>query len=47
MQSYSIEKVNFSATALREGMLDFMVKNEKTLKAMEQSDLPEISHAGR
>ena len=47
MQSYGIEKVNFSATALREGMLDFMVKNEKTLKAMEHSDLPEISHAGR
>ena len=47
MQSYDIEMINFSATALREGMLDFMVKNEKTLGAMAQSDLPEISQAGR
>ncbi len=47
MQSYDIEMINFSATALREGMLDFMVKNEKTLEAMTQSDLPEISQAGR
>lgn len=47
MQSYDIEMINFSATALREGMLDFMVKNEKTLGAMAQSDLPEFSQAGR
>jgi len=47
MQSYDIEMINFSATALREGMLDFMVKNEKTLGAMAQSDLPEISQARR
>ena len=47
MQSYGIEMINFSATALREGMLDFMMKNEKTLEAMAQSDLPEISYAGR
>ena len=47
MQSYGIEKINFSATALREGMLDFMVKNEKTLEAMEQSDLPVVNHASR
>jgi len=26
-------------------MLDFVVKNEKTLKAMEESDLPEVSFA--
>lgn len=47
MQSYGIEKINFSATALREGMLDFMVKNEKTLAAMELSDLPQISLASK
>ena len=42
MESYEIETINFSATALREGMLDFMVKNKKTLRAMEQSDLPAV-----
>ncbi len=45
METYQIETINFSATALREGMLDFMVKNEKTLQAMEQSNLPEVSFA--
>ena len=45
MKSYQVDTINFSATALREGMLDFMVKNEKTLKAMQQSDLPEVSFA--
>ncbi len=43
MKTHGIEFINFSATALREGMLDFMVKNEKTLRAMEQSNLPAVS----
>jgi exopolyphosphatase/guanosine-5'-triphosphate,3'-diphosphate pyrophosphatase len=43
MQSYTVERINFSATALREGMLDFMVKNKKTLAIMQNSQLPEIS----
>jgi exopolyphosphatase/guanosine-5'-triphosphate,3'-diphosphate pyrophosphatase len=43
MESYNISSINFSPTALREGMLDFMVKNEKTLKSMEKSNLPEVS----
>ncbi|MCH2392363.1 MAG: hypothetical protein MK238_07520, partial [Nitrospinales bacterium] len=45
MESYKIDTMNFSATALREGMLGFMVKNEKTLKAVGKSDLPEVSFA--
>ena len=45
MESYKVETINFSATALREGMLDFMVKNEKTLQALESSQLPEVSFA--
>jgi exopolyphosphatase/guanosine-5'-triphosphate,3'-diphosphate pyrophosphatase len=45
MESYKVETINFSATALREGMLDFMVKNEKTLQALETSQLPEVSFA--
>ena len=45
MESYKVETINFSATALREGMLDFMVKNEKTLQALEASQLPEVSFA--
>lgn len=43
MQSYSVDCINFSATALREGMLDFMVKNKKTLAVMQNSELPEVS----
>lgn len=43
MHSYSLGSIKFSATALREGMLDFMVKNKKTLAAMLNSDLPQVS----
>lgn len=43
MQSYSVSRINFSATALREGMLDFMVKNKKTLAVMQNSELPDVS----
>ncbi len=42
MEVYGIESIRFSATALREGMLDFMVKNEKTMLAMERSGLPRV-----
>jgi exopolyphosphatase/guanosine-5'-triphosphate,3'-diphosphate pyrophosphatase len=45
MEAYRVPSVQFSATALREGMLDFMVRNEKTLDSMTQSDLPSISSA--
>lgn len=45
MEAYEVPVLNFSATALREGMLDFLVKNEKTLDAMTESDLPAVSHA--
>lgn len=46
MEAYQIELLHFSATALREGMLDFMVKNEKTLIALQDGELPAISSAG-
>ncbi len=45
MEAYRVPSVQFSATALREGMLDFMVRNEKTFDAMIRSDLPSISSA--
>ncbi len=45
MEAYGVSSLRFSATALREGMLDFLVKNEKTLKAMTTSDLPAVSNA--
>jgi len=45
LQAYSLETMRFSATALREGMLDFMVKNEKTMGLMETSKLPMVSVA--
>lgn len=43
MQSYAVDSISFSATALREGMLDFMVKNKKTLAIMQNSQLPDVS----
>ena len=43
MQSYAVDRINFSATALREGMLDFIVKNKKTLVVMQNSQLSEVS----
>jgi len=43
MRSYAVDSINFSATSLREGMLDFMVKNEKTLAIMQNSQLPDVS----
>ena len=40
MEAYRVSSVQFSATALREGMLDFMVRNEKTFDAMAQAIFP-------
>jgi exopolyphosphatase/pppGpp-phosphohydrolase len=45
MESHNIRSIKFSPTALREGMLDFMVKNQKTLQSMEESNLPDVSMA--
>lgn len=45
MESYSASSVMFSRTALREGMLNFMVKNVETLQNMEKIDLPDVSVA--
>jgi len=42
METYDVKSITYSPTALREGMLDFMVKNEKTLDAMTSSDLPRV-----
>jgi len=43
MQSYTVDRINFSAAAMREGMLDFMVKNKKTLAIMQNSQFPDVS----
>ena len=45
MEAYRVPSVQFSSTALREGMLDFMVRNDKNFDAMIQSDFPSISSA--
>ncbi|MBQ15365.1 MAG: hypothetical protein CMQ17_13315 [Gammaproteobacteria bacterium] len=45
MEAYSIDILSFSATALREGMLGFMLKNKKTLPAFNHSNLPEVIFA--
>ncbi len=46
MRVYGVETLHFSATALREGMLDFLVRNEKTMPIMRQSPLPAVNNAG-
>ena len=45
MRAYSVDRIRFSATALREGMLDFMAEKKKTLAIMKNSDLPDVSSA--
>ena len=40
MQAYSIDKITFSATALREGMLEFMMRNQQALRIMDNEDMP-------
>lgn len=40
MRAYGIEEIRFSPTALREGMLDFMVRNERTLAVMPADGMP-------
>lgn len=43
MQAYAVERIQFSATALREGMLDFMAEKKKTMAIMRNSELPDVS----
>lgn len=43
MEVFDIEVLNFSATALREGMLDFLVRNKKTMPIMRASHLPKVN----
>ena len=45
MQAFDVTELNFSATALREGMLEFLVKNKKTIKILQSADLPQVSFA--
>lgn len=45
MSVYGIQTINFSPTALREGMLDFIVKNKKTIETMSSSNMPDVSIA--
>lgn len=45
MKVYEIKRIRFSPTALREGMLDFMAKNKKTMNTVKDSDLPAVSQA--
>ena len=40
MQAYSIDKITFSATALREGMLELMMRNQQALRIMDNEDMP-------
>ena len=45
MHAFDVPELNFSATALREGMLGFLVKNKKTIKILQSGDLPQVSFA--
>jgi exopolyphosphatase/guanosine-5'-triphosphate,3'-diphosphate pyrophosphatase len=46
MQSLGVDSITFSPTALREGMLDFMVHNRVSKGTLVDDNLPEVSYAG-
>lgn len=46
MSALECESIAFSASALREGMLDFMVNNSKTAQILADDNLPDVSYAG-
>jgi len=46
MMALECEAVNFSARALREGMLGFMVNSGKKSQILEDDNLPDVSYAG-
>lgn len=46
MQAFECESIIFSPSALREGMLDFMVHNSKTAENLANDNLPNVSYAG-
>ena len=46
MRTFQVDTLQFSPTALREGMLDFLVRNQKTMPTMRQSPLPAVNDAG-
>ena len=45
MESFQVNKLQFSATALREGMLEFLVNHGETMQALDENDLPDVSFA--
>jgi exopolyphosphatase/guanosine-5'-triphosphate,3'-diphosphate pyrophosphatase len=46
MEAVSCDCITFSATALREGMLDFIVRSGKQAHTLDPSKLPDVSLAG-
>lgn len=46
MEAVSCPGIMFSATALREGMLDFIVQSGDTAHDLDPAKLPDVSHAG-
>ena len=43
MTALNCDVIRFSPTALREGMLEFMVKNPQTIKTVRNNQMPEVS----
>src|SRR5690606_16480011 len=46
MQAFDVEQITFSATALREGMLDFMMHKGNDASLLEKELLPEVIQTG-
>ena len=46
MEAVASEQITFSATALREGMLDFIVRSGEPAYSLDPSKLPDVSYAG-
>jgi len=46
MEAVNCDSITFSATALREGMLDFIVRSGDAAHALDPTKLPDVSYAG-
>jgi exopolyphosphatase/guanosine-5'-triphosphate,3'-diphosphate pyrophosphatase len=46
MQALSCERIVFSPTALREGMMDFIARSGRAVPSLDPAKLPEVSYAG-
>jgi exopolyphosphatase / guanosine-5'-triphosphate,3'-diphosphate pyrophosphatase len=44
MQAFKVKLIQFSPSAMREGMLDFMLKRSRKVRGLKRRKLPQLSH---